>query len=78
MKEEVLIWMYVKCIFWYVHSTVQSNSESEEGVNYQIKVGWMKWRYLMGVLCDHKSQLNWMEISISLQFGKWRNDLAEK
>lgn len=41
MKEEVLIWMYVKCIFWYVHSTVQSNSESEEGVNYQIKVGWM-------------------------------------
>ncbi|KAF3615739.1 putative transcription factor MYB86-like [Capsicum annuum] len=38
--------------FKYLGSMIQGDSEIDEDVRYRIRVGWLKWRLALGVLCD--------------------------
>ncbi len=40
--------------FKYLSSILQVDGGCEEDVSHRIKAGWLKWRRVTGVLCDHK------------------------
>ena len=40
--------------FKYLGSIIQQNGDINEDINYRIKVGWQKWKYSSGVLCDKR------------------------
>jgi len=40
--------------FRYLGSIIQQNGDIDEDVNHRIKVGWQKWKYASGVLCDKR------------------------
>ena len=33
---------------------VQQNGEIDDDINQRIKVGWLKWKHAIGVLCDKR------------------------
>ena len=39
--------------FKYLDSIIQKDGDNNSDVNYNIQVGWLKWRSATGVLCDH-------------------------
>lgn len=43
--------------FQYLGSIIQNYEETEGYVNHRIRVGWMKWRSVSGVICDRKVPL---------------------
>ena len=47
-------WYLGSIIFLFLGSIIHKDGEIEEDVNYRIRVGWMKWRGALGVLCDYK------------------------
>ena len=40
--------------FRYLGSIVQQNGDIDEDINQRIKVGWLKWKFATGVLCDKR------------------------
>ena len=40
--------------FRYLGSIIQQNGDIDEDINQCIKVGWQKWKYALGVLCDKR------------------------
>jgi len=40
--------------FKYLGSIIQQNEDIDEDINQCIKVGWQKWKYTSGVLCDKR------------------------
>ncbi|KAF3664968.1 hypothetical protein FXO37_11240 [Capsicum annuum] len=40
--------------FKYLGSMIQENGDTDEDVTHWIGVGWMKWRFFSGILCDKK------------------------
>ncbi len=40
--------------FKYLGSIIDSNGGAERGINNRVKLAWMKWKQLTGVLCDKK------------------------
>ena len=40
--------------FKYLGSIFDSNGGAERDINYRVKLAWMKWKKLTGVLCDKK------------------------
>ena len=40
--------------FKYLDSIIQYNGDIDEDINQRIKVGWQKWKYTSGVLCDKR------------------------
>ena len=38
-------------------SIIQQNGDIDEDINQRIKVGWQKWKYTLGVLCDKRVPL---------------------
>ena len=40
--------------FKYLGSVIQQNGDIDEDINHRIKVGWQKWKYSSGVLCDKR------------------------
>ena len=40
--------------FTYLGSIVDSNGGAERHINNRVKLAWMKWKHLTGVLCDKK------------------------
>ena len=56
--EEILksesFWYLGSIIFLFLGSIIHKDGEIEEDVNHRIRVGWMKWRGALGVLCDCK------------------------
>jgi hypothetical protein len=46
-----------KDTFYYLGSMLQKNSDINEDVSHRIKVGWLKWRQVSGVLCDPRMSL---------------------
>ena len=43
--------------FKYLGSIIQQNGNIDEDINQRIKVGWQKWKYSSGVLCDKRVPL---------------------
>ena len=43
--------------FKYLGSIIQQNGDIDEDINQRIKVGWQKWKYTSGVLCDKRVPL---------------------
>jgi len=43
--------------FKYSGSIIQQNGDIDEDINQRIKVGWQKWKYASGMLCDKKVPL---------------------
>jgi len=43
--------------FKYLGSIIQQNGDIDEDINQRIKVGWQKWKYTLGVLCDKRVPL---------------------
>jgi hypothetical protein len=46
-----------KDTFRYLGSMLQKNGDINENVSNRIKVGWLKWRQVSGVLCDPRVPL---------------------
>ena len=46
-----------KDTFRYLRSMLQKNVDIDEDVSHRIKVGWLKWRQVSGVLCDPRVPL---------------------
>jgi len=40
--------------FRYLGSIIQENGEIDENINKRIKVGWLKWKNALGVLCNRR------------------------
>ena len=40
--------------FKYLGSIIQQNRDINEDINQRLKVGWQKWKYTSGVLCDKR------------------------
>ena len=40
--------------FWYLGSVIYKDGEIEEDMNHRIRAQWMKWRSVLGVLCDRR------------------------
>jgi len=40
--------------FKYLNLIIQQNEDIDEDINQCIKVGWHRWKYASGVLCDKK------------------------
>jgi len=40
--------------FKYLGSIIKRNGDIDEDINQRIKVGWQKWKYTLGVLCDKR------------------------
>jgi hypothetical protein len=40
--------------FRYLRSMLQSDGEIDEDVSHKIRVEWVKWRHVSGILCDKK------------------------
>jgi len=43
--------------FKYLGSIIQQNGDIDEDINQRIKVGWQKWKFTSGVLCDKRVPL---------------------
>ena len=43
--------------FKYLGSIIQQNRDIDEDINQRIKVGWQKWKFASGVLCDKRVPL---------------------
>jgi len=43
--------------FKYLGSIIQQNGDIDEDINQRIKVGWQKWKFTLGVLCDKRVPL---------------------
>jgi hypothetical protein len=46
-----------KDTFHYLGSMLQKNDDIDQDVSHRIKVGWLKWRQVSGVLCDPRVPL---------------------
>jgi hypothetical protein len=46
-----------KDTFHYLGSMLQKNEDIDEDLSHRIKVGWLKWRQVSGVLCDTRVPL---------------------
>jgi len=40
--------------FKYLGSIIHHNRDIDEDINHRIKVGWQKWKFALGVLCDKR------------------------
>ena len=55
--EEIQLWddkLNTVTTFKYLGLIFDSNGEAERGINNRVKLAWMKWKQLTGVLCDKK------------------------
>ena len=52
--------------FKYLGSIIQQNRDIVEDINHHIKVGWHKWKYALGVLCDKR-----MPVGLKAKFIVW-------
>jgi hypothetical protein len=46
-----------KDTFRYLGSMLQKDEDIDEDLSHRIKTGWLKWRKVSGVLCDHRMPL---------------------
>ena len=56
--------------FKYLGSIIQWNEDVDEYINQRIKVGWQKWKYTSGVLCDKRVPLGLKAESIVWQLDQ--------
>ena len=43
--------------FKYLGSIIHHEGDIDEDISHRIKVGWQKWKYASGVLCDKRMSL---------------------
>jgi hypothetical protein len=46
-----------KDTFRYLGSMLQKDGDIDKDLSHRIKAGWLKWRQVFGVLCDHRVSL---------------------
>jgi len=61
--------------FKYLGSIIEKDEEINSDVNHMIQAGWLKWRSVIGVLCDRnillwlKGKFHWTAIRSTLLCG---------
>ena len=59
--------------FKYLGSIFDSNGGAERDISNRVKLAWMKWKQLTGVLCDKKVPIKLKDIKVNSPMSETRS-----